>query len=651
MTSEIVARRNSEQQKAVELFFDILLPAAMAKRRAENQQSDSLPPTTTARTQQNINPFRRSISAIKAGTPSLLASLRQPSRSNNTIRQVSHGDTLSSVTQHVCTISMLVAVAEGDTTTLPPITDTNYNVSVVTGPPTPMFSNNPAWTSTASVTTRRSVTNQPMPASRTPSTPEELTSPTSEDRTAIEDAIRSLKLQTAALEARLTDSLQHHAETPAIQSGEPTARNAAGSDDSSIPGSPSPATATIVNSPATATIVNSASPDSNRTRSDLIFSEVDMLSPARPKYRLPLLRSTPEADCIITAHLRRRVHTQLIKVLKKETAAADELRRLMHVALKAAAKARIKKQIVDDIQNKYELYMRAQQIREEIAATAAEANMVQRQVAPVRAMARELLGLSPHSFPLVTQQEASSYMRIKGLGIAAVYSMSELYEISRSIAEHHGTHRPVSTVVPINPPDPPATQPAERPMPDLVSESGSTQVSSDSSTIPDLASASTSGSDSDDSQAHILSNVDLPGSTLYGEEARDRLPLIYELPLEVQRHEVNYRMNTANASSDYWRPSPLAVAELLDPVTLCGLKECDACDQAIKVSTSRYRLFRDDPDEQGRDECNASAAQAEHLRDMAYAEHLQSSLNDPNNRHNTVGVDHCWKYRHLAIAD
>ena len=341
------------------------------------------------------------------------------------------------------------------------------------------------------------------------------------------------------------------------------------------------------------------------------------------------------------------MYTELTEAVKMGTAAADGLRRLMHVSLKAAAKARIKKQIVDDIHNKYEVHMRAQQIREEIEATAEEANMAQKQTAPVRAMARELLGIARPDFPIVSQLEANAFMRIKGLSTADVkYSLSELYEISKSIAAHHGpsqnkttlTGTPANAQDPI-PPDPQATEPEERPMPDLMSESGSTKVSTDSDTIPDLASASTSGSDSDDSQTHILSTVDIPGSTLYGEEARDRPPLIYELPLEVQRHEVNYRMNMANASSDYWRPSPPAAAELLDPVTPCGLKGCDACDQAIKVSTSRYRLFRDDPDEQGRDECNAAAAQAEHLRDMAYAEHLQSSLDDLDNHHMARKVD------------
>ena len=54
------------------------------------------------------------------------------------------------------------------------------------------------------------------------------------------------------------------------------------------------------------------------------------------------------------------MYAELTEAVKKGTAITDELRRLMHVALKAAAKARIKKQIVDDIHNKYELYMRAQ---------------------------------------------------------------------------------------------------------------------------------------------------------------------------------------------------------------------------------------------------------------------------------------------------
>ena len=357
MTTETVARR-TEQQKAIELYFDVLLPAAMAECRAYDQQSNSLPLT-------HPNRFSRSISAIRArtrtGTPSLLAGLRSPSKSDNTRSE----ETFPPITHHVCTIAMLVVVEEEATNSLlPPTTDTNNNVSVVTGPPTPWFSNNPAWTSTASATTRRPATDQPMLSPQIsatlPSTSDRPISLAGKDRTSIEEAIRNLKLHTAELEAQLAEQLmqsnqspaethtaepeaqlveqpmqsnQSPAETQEIQSSEPTNQNATKSRDCT---------------------------ESDRTHKDLIFSEVALLSPSRPTYRPPLPNSTPEADSIITAHRRRLMYAELTEAVKKGTAITDEQRRLMHVALKAAAKARIKKQIVDDIHNKYELYMRAQ---------------------------------------------------------------------------------------------------------------------------------------------------------------------------------------------------------------------------------------------------------------------------------------------------
>ena len=96
MNTETVARR-TEQQKAIELYFDVLLPAAMAECRAADQQSISLPPA-------HPNRFSRSISAIRArtrtGTPNLLAGLRSPSKSYNT-RNVTKWCDFQHITSHL----------------------------------------------------------------------------------------------------------------------------------------------------------------------------------------------------------------------------------------------------------------------------------------------------------------------------------------------------------------------------------------------------------------------------------------------------------------------------------------------------------------------------------------------------------------------
>ena len=305
----------------------------------------------------------------------------------------------------------------------------------------------------------------------------------------------------------------------------------------------------------------------------------------------------------------------------------------MHAELRttaAAAQSNKTRQVVDDVHEQYDAYLQAQLVRQAVASVASAASAYQRETAPIRAMARELLGFSPINFAMVTQEEANAYMRIRGSeGTNVKYSPTELYEISRSISAHHGTPTSGATTAPTD--TLPETVPilhqqaeatCNEPMPDLVTDpsSKSSGSSSDSDTIPDLASASTSGDEGSNdelrtnhrygSSSHILSSYEWSSPALDEETPPEKiagehppLPVTHDTPEGRLRLELAYRAIVGTATR---------------------AQGASATSAAPTTRTEEQRTM---------------ATRAGHTRDVNYAEHLQASL-AVGDYYSTVGADH-----------
>ena len=80
-----------------------------------------------------------------------------------------------------------------------------------------------------------------------------------------------------------------------------------------------------------------------------------------------------------------------------------------------AVRDMIASEVIENVHQQYAAFLQAQLVREAVASAASEANAYHRETAPIRAMARELLGLSPINFAMVTQEETSREVQIIGI--------------------------------------------------------------------------------------------------------------------------------------------------------------------------------------------------------------------------------------------
>ena len=120
--SEVPMSVQDQQQKlALDIYWNSILPAAIAAETA----------TTTA--------FSRSKLARKTGNVNSLTNPKLCCRDATRISISNQAATL-----HTCTIAMLVVVEDGSTNSDSTVVDTNNHVNAVTGPPTTVFSSNPA---------------------------------------------------------------------------------------------------------------------------------------------------------------------------------------------------------------------------------------------------------------------------------------------------------------------------------------------------------------------------------------------------------------------------------------------------------------------------------------------------------------------------
>ena len=113
--------QDQQQKLALDTYWNSILPAAIAAETA----------TTTA--------FSRSKLARKTGN---VNSLTNPNLCGRDSTRISISN--QAATLHTCTIAMLVVVEDGSTNSDSTVVDTNNHVNAVTGPPTTVFSSNPA---------------------------------------------------------------------------------------------------------------------------------------------------------------------------------------------------------------------------------------------------------------------------------------------------------------------------------------------------------------------------------------------------------------------------------------------------------------------------------------------------------------------------